>query len=159
MPAGSEARPDGLPIRFRPYGVRIAAVVLGLLLLGTTLAIWLAFPASVRDQFTTFQRLTVVAFGIAAAAAGFALARSRVEARADGLLAVNGYRSHLYPWAEVSGVTLRAGGPWAILELADGSSAAAMGIQGSDGARAVAQVRELREILAAQHRTSGRQDG
>jgi len=158
MPAGSEVRPDGLPVRFRPYGVRIAALVLGILLLGTTVAIWFAFPDSVRDQFTTFQRLTVIAFGLAAAAAGLALARSRVEARGDGLLAVNGYRSHLYPWHEVSGVTLRAGGPWAILELADGSTAAAMGIQGSDGTRAVAQVRELRGILAAQHGTSGRLD-
>jgi hypothetical protein len=140
---------DTMTKTFRPFGVRVAAVVLGALLLGVTAGIWLAFPQEVRDQFTTFQRVTVLAFGVAAAVAIFALARSRVEARPDGLLAVNGYRSHLYPWQDVARVTLRAGGPWAILELADGSTAPAMGIQGSDGSRAVAQVKELRVILAA----------
>jgi hypothetical protein len=143
---------------FRPFGVRIAAVVLGALLVGVTAGIWLAFPQEVRDEFTTFQRLTVLAFGLAAGAAIFALARSRVETRPDGLLAVNGYSSHFYPWRDVTGVTLRAGGPWAILELADGSTASAMGIQGSDGARAVAQVKELRVILGAQ-RTSDDHQG
>ena len=153
MPAASDA-PSGTTATFRPFGVRIAALVLGLLLVGVVVGIWLAFPQSVRDQFTTFQRLTVLAFGVAAGAAIYALARSRVEARTDGLLAVNGYRSHLYPWSEVAGVTLRAGGPWAILELADGSTAPAMGIQGSDGARAVAQVKRLREVLDAHRRAS-----
>jgi len=159
MPAGSEAVPVRLPVTFRPFGVRVAALVLGILLLGTVLAIWVAFPDSVRAQFTTFQRLTVIAFGIAAAAAGFALARSRVVAQEDGLLAVNGYRSHLYSWDELHGVTLRAGGPWALLELADGSTAAAMGIQGSDGSRAVGQVRELRRILASRHHDPGTATG
>lgn len=148
LPTAPEAQ---LPVTFRPFGVRIAALVLGLLLLVVVVVIWLAFPASVREAFSTFQRLTVMALGIGAAAAGFALSRSRIVAREDGLLTVNGYRSHLYAWDEVSGVTLRAGGPWAILELADGETASAMGIQGSDGARAVQQVRALRRILAARH--------
>lgn len=147
MPAGSETAGGGPPVAFRPLGVRVAALVLGVLLIGVVAGIWLAFPQEVRDQFTTFQRLTVVAFGVAAGAAIYALARSRVEARTDGLLAVNGYRSHLYPWREVVGVTLRAGGPWAIIELVDGSTVPAMGIQGSDGSRAIAQVRQLRTVL------------
>jgi Bacterial PH domain len=158
MPAGSEGD-GGLPVTFRPFGVRVAAVVLGLLLLATVVGIWVAFPESVREQFSVFQRLTVVAFGVAAGAAIFALARSRVEAREEGLLAVNGYRSTLYPWADVTGVTLRAGGPWAILELSDGSTTAAMGIQGSDGSRAVGQVRELREILHARRQVPGTSTG
>ena len=145
MPAGSEM--TGLPATFRPFGVRIAAVVLGVLLFGVVAAIWVAFPAGVRESFTVFQRVTVVAFGVAALLSLWALARSRVEAHAQGLHVVNGYRSHDYAWSELAGVTLRAGSPWAILELADGTSAAAMGIQGSDGSRAVAQVRVLRDIL------------
>lgn len=148
MPAGSEATPE--PVRaavFRPFGVRVAALALGILLVVVAAVIWFAFPPEVRDQFTLLQRLTLLGFGAVAAVAGHALARSRVEARADGLLAVNGYRSHLYPWERVAGVTLRAGGPWAIVELTDGSRAAAMGIQGSDGARAVVQVKQLREIM------------
>ena len=132
---------------FRPLGVRIAVLVLGLLLLGVGAAIWFAFPQEVRDQFTTFQRLTVLAFVVAYAAAGYAMARSRVEARTDGLHVVNGYRSTTYAWAQVDGIALKAGGPWAVLELADGSTVPAMGIQGSDGARAVTQARQLRRLL------------
>lgn len=149
MPAGSD--PEPLPVTFRPFGVRIAVLVLGVLLVAVCAVIWLAFPQHVRDQFTFLQRLTLIAFGLAAATGGYALARSRVEARAEGLVAVNGYRSHTYSWDQVAGVTLRAGGPWAILELSDGSTTAAMGIQGSDGARAVAQVKHLREIMRSRH--------
>jgi hypothetical protein len=155
MPAASDPGRVAPVATFRPYGVRIAAAVLGVLLVAVVVGIWLAFPQSVRDQFTTFQRLTVLAFGVAAGAAIYALARSRVDVRDDGLLAVNGYRSHLYAWDKVAGVTLRAGGPWAILELADGSTASAMGIQGSDGSRAVAQVKQLR-VHVAEHTRSGK---
>ena len=156
MPAGSDQQPGAsLPVTFRPLGVRIAVVVLGVLMFGVVAVTWFAFPQHTRDQFTLFQRLTLVGFGLAAAAGGYALARSRVEARPDGLVAVNGYRAHHYPWAEVTGVTLRAGGPWAILELADGSTAPAMGIQGSDGNRAVAQVKALRVIMRSREDGGG----
>lgn len=148
MPAASEPATGGrLPVTFRPVGIRVAAVVLGVLLFAVTAVVWLAFPEEVRDAFTFLQRLTVIGFGLAAAFAGYAMGRSRIEAREDGLLVVNGLRSHHYRWGEVDRVTLRAGGPWAILELTDGTTAPAMGIQGSDGARAVAQVKQLRAIM------------
>jgi hypothetical protein len=153
MPAGSDATGTTVPVRFRPLGVRIAAVILGAMLFLVSAVIWFAFPESVRDAFTILQRLTLLGFGLVALAALHALGRSRVDAREDGLLAVNGYRTHQYAWNDVAGVTLRAGGPWAILELADGTTAGAMGIQGSDGSRAVSQVKRLRVILA-EHRTT-----
>jgi hypothetical protein len=152
MPAGSDpVEGTTVPVTFRPLGIRIATVVLGLLLVGVGAAVWFAFPQSVRDQFTLLQRLTLLGFALGMAAAGYALARCRVEARPEGLLTVNGFRSHLYAWGDVAGVTLRAGAPWAMLELADGGRAAAMGIQGSDGSRAVSQVRQLLGILDARH--------
>lgn len=146
MPAGSEH--ERLPVTFRPLGVRVAVIALGGLLFGVAAVIWVAFPESVRDQFTTFQRLTVLAFALAYAASGYALARSRVDVRAEGLHVVNGYRSREYAWSDVEGIALRAGSPWAVLELGDGTTAPAMGIQGSDGNRAVAQAREIRRLLA-----------
>ncbi len=150
MPAASDAAGSTLPATFRPFGVRIAVAVLGALLFLVVAVTWVSFPESVRDKFTLFQRLTIIAFGVAAAVAGFALARSRVEARADGLHVVNGYRSHHHAWGEVSRVVLSPGSPWAILQLADGSTAPLVGIQGSDGARAVAQVQRLNAIMNAQ---------
>lgn len=151
MPAASEPG-AGQPVlqRFRPFGIRFAAVALGLLLFAVVAAVWLAFPEETRDTFTPGQRLTLVGLGLAAVLAGYAMGRCRIDARTDGLLVVNGFRARHYSWAEVTGVTLRAGGPWAILELRDGSTAPAMGIQGSDGDRAVRQVRMLREIMRAQ---------
>lgn len=151
MPAVSE--PPALPHTFRPFGVRVAVAVFGVLLFGSTLVIWFAFPANVRDQFTYFQRATVIAFGLAAAAAGYALARSRVDARTDGLTVVNGYKARRLDWNEIIAVTLRAGSPWALMDLADGTTVSVMGIQGSDGSRAVRQVRQLRAIVEERTRT------
>lgn len=145
MPAGSE---PGLPRTFRPLGVRIAATVVGGLLALTALGMWVAFPPEIRAQFTALQLVTIVALAGLFYAGGFALARSRVVADADGLRVVNGYRSRRLAWNEVLAVTLRPGSPWAVLDLSDGSSVAAMGIQGSDGDRARAQVREVRALVA-----------
>jgi hypothetical protein len=152
MPAGSEAAPDGapaLPATFRPRGVRIAAYAFGALLLATVVFLWVTFPDNVRESFTTFQRLTVIVFGLLVWGIEYALTRCRVEATEAGLRVVNGYRTHRFTWPEVVAVTLRPGNPWAVLDLSDGTSRAAMGIQGSDGARAQAQVRQLRALLEA----------
>ena len=145
MPAASE--PPALPRTFRPFGVRIAATVLGVALLAVALVMWFAFPPRIRAEFTTFQILTILFLGGLFYAAGFALARSRVVAAQAGLRVVNGYRTHRFEWNEVLAVSLRPGNPWAMLDLSDGSTVAAMGIQGSDGARARAQVRELRALV------------
>ena len=150
MPAGSDAASGiSLPERFRPLGIRVAGLVFGLMLFGVSAVIWFAFGEETRDKFTFLQRLTLVGFGLIAALAGYVLGRSRVDARDDGLLVVNGFRNHHYPWDQVAGVTLRMGAPWALVELADGETAVAMGIQGSDGDRAVRQVKRLRVILRA----------
>jgi len=156
MPAGSDdlARTgDGLPRTFRPLGVRIAATVFGVMLVSVLVATWLAFPPRIRAEFTTFQRLTMVAIFLGLVAAGHALGRSRLVARVDGLTVVNGYRTRRFEWAEVLAVTLRPGSPWATLDLSDGTSVAAMGIQGSDGPRASRHVRDLRALVERYSRT------
>lgn len=150
MPAASE--PGGsltLPARFRPLGIRLAAVGLGLALAAVLTAIWFGFSPETRAAFTVLQRLTLLGFGIAMVLVGYALGRSRVDAREDGLLAVNGFRSHFHPWEQIARITLRDGAPWSLLELTDGTTAPAMGIQGSDGRRAVEQVKRLRAIQSA----------
>ncbi|QIK66586.1 PH domain-containing protein [Nocardioides sp. HDW12B] len=155
MPAGSEragepvVEPTDLPVTFRPRGVRVAALVFGGLLLATVVVLWLSFPDDVRASFTTFQRLTVLVLGLMVLVIEHGLSRCRIDATAGGLHVVNGYRTHDYTWPEVVAVTLRPGNPWTVLDLSDGTSQAAMGIQGSDGARAKAQVRRLRALIEA----------
>lgn len=151
MPAASDATPgpvSGPVVRsFRPLGVRIAIAVFGTMLLSVCTAIWIAFGPTVRAEFTVFERLTLLAIGLGLFAGGYALARSRVVARTDGLVVVNGYRTRRFAWAEVVAITLRPGSPWAMLDLSDGTSVAAMGIQGSDGGRATRHVREVRGLI------------
>jgi hypothetical protein len=136
-------------VTFRPLGVRLAIYVLGALLLVTVVVMWLSFPAEIRDQFSVLQRITLVGFGVLLYSAGYALARSRVVARESGLTVVNGYRTRRFEWNEILAVSLRAGSPWAMLDLSDGTSVPAMGIQSSDGARATQQVRRVRALVNA----------
>ena len=145
MPVDSDGT---LPQTFRPFGVRIAIYAAGVLLVLVVVVTWFALPQEIRDQFTYFQRATVIGLGLMFYAGGFALARSRLVAREDGLTVVNGYKSRSFAWAEVVQVTLRPGSPWAELDVSDGTTVPAMGIQGSDGSRATAQVRRLRTLIA-----------
>ncbi len=145
MPAVSEPE---LPHTWRPFGVRMAGALFGGALLLVCAFAWFAFDAETRARFSWFQRGTVVFLGLLFYSAGFAMARSRVVAEADRLVVVNGYRTHAYEWAEVLAVHLPPGAPWAVLDLADGTSQPAMGIQGSDGGRARRAVAELRLLLA-----------
>jgi hypothetical protein len=144
MPVDSEVE---LPHTWRPLGVRLAGAFFGGLLLVVCAVAWFTFDAETRARFTVFQRGTLVFLGMIAFAAGFALVRSRVVAEADRLVVVNGYRKRTYEWAEVLAIHLPPGAPWAVLDLADGTSAPAMGIQGSDGGRARRAVTQLRSLL------------
>ena len=144
MPAGSDLT---LPQTFRPYGVRIAIYVAGVLLVLVVVVTWLSFPKDIQDQFTYFQRATVIGLGLMFYAGGYALARSRLVAREAGLTVVNGYKTRRLEWNEILAITLRPGSPWAVLDLADGTTIPAMGIQGSDGARAATAVRQLRALI------------
>ncbi len=148
MPAGSDRQqPVALPHTFRPFGVRLAVYVFGALLVLVAAVIWFTFPPEIRAKFTIFQRGTIIALGLGFLAIGWGLARSRVEARRDGLRVVNGYRVRDLEWSEVVAVTMRPGSPWAVLDLSDGTTSQALGIQASDGARATRQVRELRALV------------
>lgn len=151
MPADSDPHDarDDVPVRFRPLGVRIAATALALTLLLLSTVIWVTFPAEVRASFTPMQRATLILVAVLLGAIGYALGRSRVDATETGLTVVNGYRTHRYDWSQVLAVTMRSGSPWAVLDLSDGTSQPAMGIQSSDGARAKAQLRRLRALIDA----------
>lgn len=148
MPAGSETVAPTLPHTFRPLGVRLAIYLLGATVLVVCTVIWLSFSPEIQAKFTLFQKVTLVGIGLMFAAAGYALARSRVVARESGVKVVNGYRVRHYEWNELLAVSLRRGSPWAVIDLSDGTSVPAMAIQGSDGARAVNQVRQLRALVA-----------
>jgi hypothetical protein len=123
------------------------------MLLVLVIAVWFAWGDEVRSRFTFFQRSTLVGIGLLGFACLYALMRSRVTADEHGVVVVNGYRRRAYEWSQVVAVNLRRGAPWAGMDLSDGTSIPMMGIQGSDGSRAVRAIQELRRLLAAQSRT------
>jgi hypothetical protein len=110
---------------------------------------WLTFDEETRGRFTTFQRGTLVFFGLLFCVLMYALIRSRAVAYPDRLVVVNGYRRHEYAWPQIVAARLPPGAPWVTLDLADGETASVMGIQGSDGDRARAALRELKALVAA----------
>jgi hypothetical protein len=145
MPAGSEVT---LPHTWRPFGVRMAAIGFGVMLLFVCAFAWFALPADIRASFTLFQRGTLLALGGMVLAVGFALVRCRLVATEQGLTVVNGYRRRDLAWAEVDAINLPQGAPWAVLDLADGTTCAVLAIQGSDGSRARRDLAQVRALLA-----------
>jgi hypothetical protein len=153
MPAASEPtgspRLPALPRVYRPLGPRVVGVAITIALATICVTTWVTFDDETRDKFTTFQRGTLVFFGLLFLVLMHALIRSRAVAYPDRLLVVNGYRRHEYAWPQIVAARLPPGAPWVTLDLADGETAAVMGIQGSDGERARVALRELRTLVAA----------
>ncbi|WGL50488.1 PH domain-containing protein [Nocardioides sp. BP30] len=147
-PAAAAPRP-ALPRTWRPFGVRAMGIVLVISLYGLCGFSWFAFDDETRAKFTGFEKGTLIFFGVLILVLVHALIRSRVEARPEGLVVVNGYRRRDLAWEQVLAVRLPPGAPWVTLDLADGTAVPAMGIQASDGGRAKAAARELRAIVAA----------
>jgi Bacterial PH domain len=144
MPAVSE---PPLPHTWRPLGVRLAMLFFGSLLVIVCVAGWIAVGPDVRGRVDIFQRVTFLLLGGLALAVAWALVRCRVTATERGLEIVNGYRRRVYEWAEVVAVQMPRGAPFATLDLADGTSMQALGIQAADGDRARNAVRQLRLLL------------
>lgn len=146
MPAGSDV--EALPTTWRPLGPRVVAWIL-VVALGVVCTItWIGFDEATKASFTLFQKLTLGFVGLLVLTCVHALTRSRVTATRDALVIVNGYKKRTLEWAEIVAVNLPPGAPWVRLDLADGSEISAMGIQGSDGARAKRAVRRLRELVS-----------
>ncbi|MDQ6934154.1 MAG: PH domain-containing protein [Actinomycetota bacterium] len=139
-----------LPRTWRPFGARIVATVLGLMLVLVCVVTWLAWGPSIRASFTPLQRVTLILVGLLGFICWFALVRSRVSATEERLVVVNGYRKRVFEWSQVVGVTLRRGAPWASMDLSDGTTISVLAIQGSDGRRATDAVRSLRTLVARQ---------
>ena len=153
MPAGSDPVPARAPVplphTWRPLGVRLAALIFGGGLLVICAMAWVGLDAEIRDRFTGPQKATLLGLGLMMVAALHALSRSRITAEPDRVVVVNGYRRRVFDRHAVVAVSLGRGAPWATLDLDDGTSVPAMGIQGSDGDRARDAVHQLRAVLDA----------
>ncbi|WP_431909224.1 PH domain-containing protein [Nonomuraea jabiensis] len=135
--------PPPLPVIWRPRKPRIVAYAsAAVIVLGSVImAVFIAEPFKLPD------RLAIVAFGCAVAFVLHLLGRVRVEADDEGVTIVNAARTHRYSWPEILEVTLLVGDPWPKIDTSDGHTIGAMGIQGSEKARAARATAELEALV------------
>jgi hypothetical protein len=145
-----------LPITYRPRWGRIVPYSLAVAVLAVCTVLALILPGG-SHGFRLFDRLGVIGVGMLASAFLCVLARPRVVALPGGLRVVNLFRARTLEWAEVIEVNLRSGDPWVLLDLSDGDTLAAMGIQANDGLRAQRAAHELRRLVTA-HSVTERDD-
>ncbi|WP_246251057.1 MULTISPECIES: PH domain-containing protein [Actinomadura] len=135
-----------LPTVWRPRVTRIVAyATAGIIVLGM-----IVLAVVVAPQFKLFDRILLVVFGLFVGWILHMLARCRVQADEAGLTVVNPFRTRRLEWAEVIDVTMGEGEPWPTLDLADGTSFGAMGINGAEKTLAAHQLAELRALLQTQ---------
>lgn len=152
----AESDPE-LPRTFRPYFVRLVAVVVAVSLVVAAAVLWFAIPAEERARLSGAQSWTLLAVLVGLLGAVYGLGRTRLVADADGLTIVNVFRRHRLAWAQVLAVNLRRGDPWVYLDIDDGTTVAVMAIQSADGARGRRALTELR-VLVERHTRTERDD-
>ncbi|OMI41545.1 PH domain-containing protein [Streptomyces sparsogenes] len=147
-PAQPPAGLPALPVTFRPTRTRAVLLTTGVALVAVLTALALLLERLSPGEKISFIFTGLLFFGVLAL-----LSRPKVVADAEGVTVVNLTTKRRLAWAEVLRVNLRPGDPWVYLDLADGTSLPAMGIQpGIAKARAIGDARALR-ALAETHGT------
>lgn len=141
-----------LPVTFRPGRTRAVLITAGVAIFVTITVI-----ALLLEQLGPGERLSFIVTAALLAGVLFLLARVKVVADESGVTVQNiAGRRHL-EWAEIIQVNLRPGDPWVFLNLSDGTSLPALGIQpGIAKQQAIADARALRALAEA--RSTARSD-
>jgi hypothetical protein len=143
-----------LPVTFRPTRTRTVLLVAGTVALGMFTLVAGLLPADGARPWGLADRLAFACTGVLIAAVLTWLSRPKVVADPAGVTVVNLVTRRRLDWAEIVRVNLRPGDAWVHLDLADGTSLAAMGIQPGIGReQALRDARALR-ALAEQHGTA-----
>ncbi|MBL1089476.1 PH domain-containing protein [Streptomyces sp. NPDC001739] len=142
MSAAPPAPLPGLPVTFRPTRTRVVLFTVGIAQLAALTAIALALP-----KLTGGERISFIVTGLLVGAVLLLLGRPKVVARPEGVTVVNLTTRRELAWAQIVRVNLRQGDPWVHLDLADGTSLPAMGIQpGIARNQAIRDARALRDL-------------
>ncbi|WP_051852413.1 PH domain-containing protein [Streptomyces aureocirculatus] len=148
---GPQDRP-ALPVTFRPARTRAV-----LLTAGVTILVVLAVIAMLLPNLSPGERTSFVFTGALLLGVLVLLSRPKVVADETGVTVVNIATSRRLEWAEIVRVNLRPGDPWVFLDLTDGTSLPALGIQpGIARQRAVSDARALRALADER---AGRESG
>ena len=131
-----------LPVTFRPGRTRVILLTAGAAIFVVITAVALLLEKLGPGERLSFILTGALMFGVLAL-----LARVRVVADEAGVTVVNIASRRRLAWAEIVQVNLRPGDPWVFLNLSDGTSLPAMGIQpGIAKERAIADAGALRAL-------------
>ncbi|MGW7419545.1 PH domain-containing protein [Streptomyces sp. NPDC054813] len=134
-----------LPVTFRPGHTRAILLTAGAAMFATISAV-----ALLLEQLGPGEQLSFVLTGALIFWALAQLARVKVVADESGVTVVNIASKRHLEWAEIVQVNLRPGDPWVFLNLSDGTSLPALGIQpGIAKQRAIADAKALRALAEA----------
>jgi len=146
------SEPPALPVTFRPGRTRVV-----LLTAGVAIFVTITVIALLLEQLGPGERLSFVFTAALLAGVLFLLARVKVVADESGVTVQNIASRRRLEWAEIIQVNLRPGDPWVFLNLSDGTSLPALGIQpGIAKQQAIADARALRALAEA--RSTARSD-
>ncbi|MEV6835945.1 PH domain-containing protein [Streptomyces sp. NPDC051133] len=134
-----------LPVTFRPGHTRAI-----LLTAGAAIFLTISGVALLLEQLGPGEQASFVVTGALIFWVLAQLARVKVVADESGVTVVNIASKRRLAWAEILQVNLRPGDPWVFLNLSDGTSLPALGIQpGLARQRAIADAQALRALAEA----------
>lgn len=137
--------PPALPVTFRPGRTRAV-----LLTAAGALFVVITAVALLLEKLGPGERLSFVFTAALLAGVLALLARVKVVADESGVTVVNIASKRHLDWAEIVQVNLRPGDPWVFLNLSDGTSLPALGIQpGIAKQQAITDARALRALVEA----------
>jgi hypothetical protein len=146
------SEPPTLPVTFRPGRTRAVLMTAGVAIFVTITVI-----ALLLEQLGPGERLSFIFTAALLAGVLFLLARVKVVADESGVTVQNIAGRRRLEWAEIIQVNLRPGDPWVFLNLSDGTSLPALGIQpGIAKQQAIADAKALRALAEA--RSTARSD-
>ncbi|MFE6285456.1 PH domain-containing protein [Streptomyces sp. NPDC057877] len=134
-----------LPHTFRPGRTRVVLLTAAVAIFAVVAAV-----ALLLDRLGPGERVSFIFTGALLSAVVVLLARPKVVAEESGVTVVNFASTRRLEWAEIIRVNLRVGDPWVFLDLSDGTSLAAIGIQpGIAKQQAIADANTLRALVEA----------
>ncbi|MFE9561285.1 PH domain-containing protein [Streptomyces sp. NPDC006487] len=151
--ATAQPAPPALPVTFRP--TRTRAVLLGV---GAAMFVTITSIALILETLHPGERIAFVFTAALLSSVLVLLSRPKVVADETGVTVVNLTTTRRLEWAQILRVNLRPGDAWVFLDLSDGTSLPALGIQpGVAKAQAIGDARALR-ALAEAHGTGSKND-
>ncbi|RKT03574.1 PH (Pleckstrin Homology) domain-containing protein [Streptomyces sp. 3211.6] len=143
--SAAQPAPPELPVTFRPNRTRAVLLGVGSVMFATITAI-----ALLLENLSPGERISFVVTAVLMASVLVLLSRPKVVADEAGVTVVNLTTTRRLEWAQILRVNLRPGDPWVFLDLNDGTSLPALGIQpGIAKARAIGDARALRALAEA----------